>query len=68
MPIVRSQPGEVARFSSTYALVGHYGEPVGVAVWRNAGERLPLVAVAVEHEPPVWYVLADRSAVDVLAA
>ena len=68
MPVLLHQPGEVARFSSTYALRGHYGEDLGLAVWCNAGERLPLIVVAVEHEAPASYVLVDDSIEGVRAA
>lgn len=54
MAIVRYLPGEVATGRGAYALVGHYGEPTGVAMWREAGERLPLVTAEVEY--PLWFV------------
>ena len=62
VPIQRNEPGEVARFSTTYAVVGHYGESSGIAMWRNAGERLPFV-IATDVEPPVWYVTVGIIAV-----
>ena len=68
MPVIRSQPGEIARFSSTYVLRGHYGEDLGLAVWCNAGERLPLTAVAVEHEAPACFIPVDESAEVIQAA
>jgi hypothetical protein len=51
----RHEPGEIVSFTTQYALVGHYGEPTMVALWLNAGERLPL-ATASDVEPPIWYV------------
>jgi hypothetical protein len=58
MPIRRHLPGEVAPGTGSYALVGHYGEPSGVAVWRDGGERLPLVSADLEH--PLWFFLVDE--------
>jgi hypothetical protein len=54
MAIMRYLPGEVAPDRGAYGLVGHYGEPTGVAVWREQGERLPLVTAEVEY--PLWFV------------
>jgi hypothetical protein len=55
LPIRRYEPGETALARGTYALVGHYGEPTGVAMWREAGEELPVVTAEVEY--PIWFVL-----------
>jgi hypothetical protein len=57
-PIVRYEPSEIVGFTAQYAVVGHYGESSGVALWINAGERLPLIT-AIDIEPPVWYVRID---------
>ena len=59
MAIVRYLPGEVVPGRGAYALVGHYGEPTGVAVWREAGERLPLVSAGVEY--PLWFFFVAES-------
>jgi hypothetical protein len=53
------KPGGYARYSSTYVLRGHYGEDLGVTVRCKAGDRLPLVVVAIEHEEPVSFVPVD---------
>jgi hypothetical protein len=66
MPVVRFNPGEAVRISGTYALYGHYGEPSEVAVWREAGERLPLMTAAVEG--PLWFVLVGISNETAIAA
>jgi hypothetical protein len=55
MPIHRHAPGEVAALPGMYALVDHFGVPLGFTSWFAKGERLPLVA-AVDL---VWYVLVD---------
>jgi hypothetical protein len=68
MPVVLEKPGGYARYSSTYVLRGHYGEDLGVAVWCKAGDRLPLVVVAVEHEEPVSFVPVDETPVIAQAA
>lgn len=57
-PLLRYEPGEIAPHTGSYNVVGHYGEPVRVALWFDKGDRLPLVAAA-DVEPPIWYVLAD---------
>jgi hypothetical protein len=38
-----------------FALVGHFGEPTGVAVWRDQGEKLPHMTVA-NDLGPFWFV------------
>jgi hypothetical protein len=55
-PQLRHEPGQVVDCTGSYNVVGHYGEPVRIALWFNAGDRLPLVAAA-DVEPPIWYVL-----------
>jgi hypothetical protein len=59
-PIVRTAPGELTVRSTWYSIDGHYGEHSGVAVWSDAGERLPEV-VAVELETPLWYTPVEVS-------
>lgn len=54
MAIVRFEPGTAVPQAGTYALVGHYGEPLGRWCWRDAGERLPPTASRDETEG--WYV------------
>ena len=58
MPIERLSPGTTARREGTYTLVGHYGEPAGIAQWFEKGASLPLAAAEVEY--PLWYVLIDE--------
>lgn len=58
MPILRFQPGSIAPVSSTYAIVGHYGESTDVAQWFDKGQRLPVVTAAAAYGP-LWYVLVD---------
>jgi hypothetical protein len=48
------KPGDVVRIAGTYSLVNRYGKSVDVAMWREAGERLP---IAVAADGPVGYVL-----------
>lgn len=67
MPILRYQPGSIAPVSSTYAIVGHYGESTDVAQWFDEGERLPPVTVAA-HYGPLWYVRVDVAHEDARAA
>ncbi len=55
-PQHRYELGETAIHAGAYNVVGHYGEPVRVALWFNVGDRLPLVT-ATDVEPPIWYVL-----------
>jgi hypothetical protein len=54
MTILRYAPGESAPSAGMYALVGHFGEPIGVAIWCEKGAKLPLAAVA-EDIGPIWY-------------
>lgn len=42
-PILRHEPGEDTPADGMYALVGHYGEATNFSLWRNKGERLPVV-------------------------
>jgi hypothetical protein len=58
MPILRFKPGDIAPASSTYALVGHYGEATNVALWINEGDQLPFITVAGEYGR-FWYVRVD---------
>lgn len=54
MTILRFAPGESAPSAGMYALVGHFGQPTGVAVWCDEGAMLPLAVVA-EDIAPLWY-------------
>jgi hypothetical protein len=56
--ILRQAPGEAALVAGTYALVGHYGEPLGLTQCCEKGEGLPLVAAT---DQLVWFVLVDKS-------
>jgi hypothetical protein len=56
--IVRHQPGDLAPWTGTYVLVGHYGEATDVAVWCARGDRLPLVTIAAAFGP-LWFVHVD---------
>jgi hypothetical protein len=60
MPIIRHAPGEVAPWTGTYALVGHYGECTDLAVLCRAGQRLPVVTVTTDNGP-FWFVLVDEA-------
>lgn len=60
MPIHRHSPGEIAPRSGTYALVGHYGEPLRLTVERIKGDRLPL-AIAGKEFGELWWVLVDEA-------
>jgi hypothetical protein len=52
-----------------YALVGHYGEPIGVAAWFDKGAKLPLAVVSEEIAYPLWFVqIGDEAAVSGLLA
>ncbi len=66
MVILRLAPGEPAPWAGTYALVGHYGEPIGFAKRCAKGDRLPLAAA--NADGPLWYVLVDFSTMDAQAA
>ena len=66
MAIVRLGPGEDVPWAGTYALVHEWGEPTGVAIWRDKGERLPLITVAAEG--PLWFVLVGTAEEDMQAA
>jgi hypothetical protein len=66
MPIPRYEPGERVPFRGTYVLVGHYGEPAGVAVSLGAGDRLPFATAALEA--PLWFVLVSLADEKALAA
>lgn len=56
MAIVRHEAGGIAPADGTYALVGHYGEASGFAVWCQKGDRLPLAIVGEDIEAPLWFV------------
>jgi len=64
--IPRLSPGENAPWEGQYALVREWGEPTGIAIWRNKGDSLPLQVVS--DEEPLWYVLTDESNENVQAA
>lgn len=69
MAIYRYKPGEVTPRSGMYALVGHYGEPIGVAAWFDKGAKLPLAVVSEEIAYPLWFVqIGDEAAVSGLLA
>jgi len=68
MALLRFQPGVAAPGTGMYVLVGHYGEPLGVPQWFDAGAKLPLAAVTAEVEHPVWYVQIGAEASGLLAA
>jgi hypothetical protein len=58
MPIYRLAPGEAAPLPGMYALVDHWGTPLGYTGWFEKGDRLPLVTATTEL---TWYVLVDAS-------
>ena len=68
MALLRYQPGVAAPGDGMYVLVGHYGEPAGVAVWFNAGDKFPLAVVDAEVAHPLWYVQIGDEASGLLAA
>lgn len=55
MPPIRTyQSGTEAPWPGTYALVRRSGNPCGVSIWRERGDRLPL---AVADDGPLDYLL-----------
>jgi hypothetical protein len=66
MVIYRLAPGELAPWSGTYRLVGHYGERTDRAVAVKAGEQLPLIEIEADSE--MWFVLEDEPGEAVHAA
>jgi hypothetical protein len=64
MAILRQSPGEATLVAGTYALVDHYGEPMGFSAWFDVGDRLPLVAT----DEVVWFALTDRTVENAQAA
>ncbi len=66
MPVLRHAPGETAPLRGTYVLVGHYGEPKGLAATCSQGERLPLAAA--DDDGPLWWVLVALATEEVQAA
>jgi hypothetical protein len=68
MALLRYQPGVPAPGDGMYVLVGHYGEPIGVAVWFNAGDEFPLAIANAEVAHPLWYVQIGDEASGLLAA
>jgi hypothetical protein len=68
MALVRYEPGVAAPGNGMYVLVGHYGEPVGVAQWFDADAKFPLAAVTAEVAQPLWYVQIGDEASGLLAA
>jgi len=60
MPILRFYPGNIAPWSGTYALVGHYGEATTYSVRCDEGSRLPVLTVSGDHEP-FWFVFAHEA-------
>lgn len=55
MAIHRHPPGTPAPYAGVYALVGHYGEPTGIAIECAQGARLPLGTVA-DVPGPFWFI------------
>lgn len=55
MTVLRFAPGDEAPGAAMFALVGQFGEPTGVAIWREQGEKLPHLTVA-EDIGPFWFV------------
>jgi hypothetical protein len=68
MIIVRHQAGSTAPRDARYALVGHYGEPTGLAVWLRSGMPFPPPPDEVRLDPPLWYVEMTEAAVTQIAA
>jgi hypothetical protein len=68
MTIVRYQTGTRSPRDARYALVGHYGEPAGFAVWCPAGESLPSPPEVLQVSPPLWYVEVAETALTLIAA
>jgi hypothetical protein len=66
MAILRLGPGEEAPRTGCYALVHEWGEATGVSLWREKGERLPLITVS--GEGPLWFVLVGTPSENVEAA
>jgi hypothetical protein len=58
MPDLRNKPGDAVKIAGTYVLTSRNGECLGIAVWREVGERLP---IAVAAEGPVRYVLVANA-------
>lgn len=67
MTILRYAPGGTPPSAGMFVLVGHFGEATGVSVWRNKGEKLPLITVA-EDIGPFWYVQVGNEVPSRLAA
>lgn len=64
MVIIRYQAGDLVPADGMYALVGHFGEASGFAVWRRKGEKLPLAVVSEALASPLWFVqVADEAAI-----
>ena len=68
MVVHRQEAGDEVPADGMYALVGHYGEAAGIAVWRRKGERLPLVIVSEHLETPLWFVRVANESVEQLVA
>lgn len=70
MVIVRFDPGEEAPGDARYLLVGHYGEPSGLAVRCAVGEPLPQPPAELrgELEGPYCYVREEEELATWLAA
>lgn len=66
--LIRFEAGTTAPASGTYALVGHYGEETGFAVWCNAGEKLPLALISVQVAHPLWFHQVGGEMTGLLAA
>lgn len=56
MVLVRNEPGGLVPVDDLYVLVGHYGEPTNLVVWRQQGERFPAAAGADDVVAPVSFV------------
>jgi hypothetical protein len=68
MAVLRNAPGERAKVSDRYALVGHYGEATGIRpIWLNRGDQFPRIEVDIDAGP-LWYVRLYEAAEVALAA
>lgn len=68
MTIVRYERGTPAPRDAQYAVVGHYGEPTGVIVWRGFGEALPSPEADGKVATPLWFVELEEAVSELAAA
>ena len=54
VPATRYKPGDIARYTTAYLIVSNNGETPGIALWINAGERLPPITAPC-IQPPAHY-------------